>query len=116
MFNNRLINELRLEIDELKNNNSRLVKQLDSKALEINHLTDKIHELTRKMYYDHLNCSIIIDWSSINVVAVRRINYSVTKLTYVKPDGDYSWIDIECNEDMHEALCDEYTEYLDSKS
>ena len=110
MFNNT--EKLDKEITELKDCLSNLVKQLDTKDMYIDKLNNQIDDLVKEMYSSHLNCSVVIDWANINAVSVRRISNNTTKITYKKPDEDYSYIDVQCNVDTHETLCDEFAEYI----
>jgi predicted RNase H-like nuclease (RuvC/YqgF family) len=110
MFNNT--EKLEKEITELKYRSSNLVKQLNTKEMYIDKLNKQIDDLVKEMYSSHLNCSVVIDWANINAVSVRRISNNTTKITYKKLDGEYSYIDVQCNVDIHETLCDEFAEYI----
>ena len=110
MFNNT--EKLEKEITELKYRSSNLVKQLDTKEMYINKLNNQIDDLVKEMYSSHLNCSVVIDWANINAVSVRRISNNTTKITVRKLDGNLDYIDVQCDQSMHEALCDEFAEYI----
>lgn len=107
------------EQTELEINNSRLVKELDrqstvieTKTLLIDKLNKQIDSLTKQMYSSHLNCSVVIHWKKINAVSVRRVSYNTTKITIRKLDGNLDYIDVQCDQSMHEALADEFEKYI----
>jgi len=115
MFNNRL-NE---EIVDLQINNRVLLEQLDQSKLTIQRLQDQNCKLSKKIYEDKRSASVVIDWATINALSVIRCSSNLsgeyTKVIFRDSNGMLDNLNIDCNDLLHEELCDEFISYLDAR-